>query len=61
MLGMLCQSVMNQHKVTTRNSDIIKLTALLHWQWCKTYGFDRHEKYYEQFVAKETRVLESIL
>ena len=38
-----------------------KVTALLHWQWCKTYGFDMHEKYYEQFVAKETRVLESIL
>ena len=36
-----------------------KVTALLHWQWCKTYGFETHEKYYEHFVEKEMRLLEN--
>ena len=36
-----------------------KITALLHWQWCKTYGFEMHEKYYEHFFEKEMRVLKN--
>ena len=34
-----------------------KVTALL--RWCKTYGFETHEKYYKHFVKKEMRVLEN--
>ena len=34
-----------------------KAVALLHWQWCKTYGFETHEKYYKHFVEKKMRVL----
>ena len=36
-----------------------KTTALLHWQWCKTYGFEMHKKYYEHFVEREMRVLKN--
>ena len=36
-----------------------KATALLHWKWCKTYGFETHEKHYEHFVEKEINVLEN--
>ena len=36
-----------------------KVSALLHWKWCKTYGFETHEKYYERFVEKEMRVFEN--
>ena len=31
----------------------------MHWQWCKTYGFETHEKYYEYFVKKEMRILQN--
>ena len=34
-----------------------KVAALLHWQWCKTYGFETHEKHYEHFVENDVRVL----
>ena len=36
-----------------------KTTALLHRQWCKTYGFEMHKKYYEHFVEREMRVLKN--
>ena len=36
-----------------------KVTALLHWQRCKTYGFETHDKYHEDFVEMEMRVLAS--
>ena len=65
MLGILCQSVMNQRKVTTRNSDMIKLQHCCTGSDARlmdlTGGFVLHEKYYKQFVAKEARILESIL
>ena len=32
---------------------------MLHWKWCKTYGFETDEKLYEHFVGKEMRVLEN--
>ena len=31
----------------------------MHWQWCKTYGFETYEKYYEYFVKKEMRILQN--
>ena len=35
-----------------------KVTALLHGQWCKTYGFET-QTYYKHFVKKEMKVLEN--
>lgn len=29
-----------------------KGAPLLHWHWCKTYGFQTNKKYYEKFVEK---------
>ena len=45
--------------MSTRNSRDDKVAVLLHWQWCKTYGFEVHEKYYAHFVEKGMRVLEN--
>ena len=36
-----------------------KVVALLHELWCKTSGFETHEKYYEHFIEKEMRELEN--
>ena len=36
-----------------------KVTALLQWQLCKTYGFEIHVEYYEHFVENKMRVLEN--
>ena len=33
-----------------------KVAALLHSQWCKSYGFETHEKYYEHFVEKDENI-----
>ena len=32
---------------------------MLYWHWCKTYGFETHEKYHDHFIEKEMRVLEN--
>ena len=36
-----------------------KFASSLHWQWRKTYEFKKHEKYYEHFIEKETKILEN--
>jgi hypothetical protein len=36
-----------------------KVAAILHWQFCKSYGFDHAEKSYNHFVDKNNRVLEN--
>ena len=38
-----------------------KVAALLQQHWCKTYGYETHEKYCEHFVEKEFRVLQKTI
>ena len=59
MLVIEFQSVMNEHKMSFRNSGMIKSQHCCTGKGARPNGFETHEKYYGHFVEKEMRVLEN--